>query len=121
MSHSEVVREFLERVKAGEPVEFEETITLIDHCYSYTPARFINGVGADQVVSDPGTNMGSLKIFSFASLQCLDPQQTLALFGKFYREDVLGHPEGVDHRNIRAFMKTGWSAVHFESSALSPR
>lgn len=111
--------EFIDRVKSGHLVEFDETIALIDQNYRFSPCRFTNGEGDDLVVSDPGVNNGSLKIFSFASQHCLNENQTLQLFGKFYREDVLQHPEGHDHRNIRAFIKYGWRAVRIDGAALS--
>ena len=38
---------------------------------------------------------------------------TLQLFGRFYREDVLKNPSGDDHGNIRNFMKSGWDGVAF--------
>jgi len=40
-------------------------------------------------------------------------------FGRFYREDVLGNPEGNDHANIRNFMESGWGGVKFDSPALT--
>ena len=109
---------FLQRVRSGDAIEFDETISLIDLHYRYVPMRFTNGVGTDQVVSEAGTNVGSLKIFSFASEQCLTEAQTLQLFGKYYRDDVLGHPEGNDHQNIRTFIRHGWSGIHFDGHAL---
>ena len=118
MSISNDIIEFIDRGKSGQPVEFDETIALIDQNYRFSPCRFTNGEGEDLVVSEPGVNNGSLKIFSFASQHCLSEIQTLQLFGKFYREDVLPHPEGHDHRNIRAFMKFGWRGVHFDGTAL---
>ena len=118
MTPSNEIIELINRVKAGQPVEFDETIALIDSNYRFSPCRFTNGEGEDLVVSEPGVNSGSLKIFTFASQHCLNEAQTLELFGKFYREDVLLHPEGHDHRNIRAFMKFGWRGVQFEGEAL---
>ena len=57
---------------------------------------------------------------SFARLAGLTPDQTLALFGAFYRDDVLGHPDGSDHQNIRNFIKDGWDGIRFEGDALTP-
>jgi hypothetical protein len=51
----------------------------------------------------------------------LDKEQTLACFGKFYRDDVLKNPSGTDHENIRSFMACGWDAVEFEAEALKPK
>lgn len=118
MTTANDINAFLDRVRSGHPVEFDETISLIDHHYRFTPRRFTNGDGEDRVVSEPGVNNGSLKIFTFASQHCLSEPETLQLFGKFYREDVLPNPEGQDHRNIRAFMKFGWRGVEFDGQAL---
>lgn len=110
----------LDRVKRGEPLEFQETIAVIEANYRYTPTRFTNGLGPEAVVNEAGKNEGSCKIFSFARLAGLTPDQTLALFGAFYRDDVLGHPDGSDHQNIRNFIKDGWDGIRFEGDALTP-
>ncbi|MFT4047340.1 MAG: HopJ type III effector protein [Solimonas sp.] len=47
-------------------------------------------------------------MLAFAKLQGLSEAETLACFGRFYREDVLKNPDGTDHQNIRNFMRTGW-------------
>ncbi len=96
-------------------VEFEQTISVIDTYYDFTPSAFLNG----KVKNEAGQNNGSCKIFAFAQLQNLDEQQTLACFGAFYRIDVLQNPTGTDHGNIRNFMEHGWSGVKFEGSALA--
>lgn len=112
---------FIQAVKAGQTVEFQDTMALIAECYAYTPVRFSNGLGADRLVNEPGTNEGSCKIFSFGRLHGLNETETLALFGHYYREEVLGHPEGTDHQNIRRFVKDGWAGICFEDEALRPR
>ena len=44
------------------------------------------------------------------------------MFGDYYRKDVLEHPDGTDHANIRAFMEVGWDGVKFpDGFALSPK
>ena len=40
----------------------------------------------------------------------MDEKSTLKLFGEIYRDLT---PDGVDHPNIRAFQKLGWSGVQF--------
>jgi hypothetical protein len=117
----EAVKVFLERLGRGERIEFKETIGLIDACYDYQPIRFRNGLGARCVVSEAGTNEGSLKIFSFAQLHGLEPLDTLKLFGHFYHEDVLNDPDGSGHPNIRNFMESGWEGIVFEGVALMPK
>ena len=111
----------LEQVKSGQPVEFEQTLSVINQNYDYTPACFYNGIGEDRLVNPPGNNEGSCRIFHFALLQKLTEQETLALFGKYYREDVLLNPDGKDHANIRNFMKYGWPGIVFETPPLSLR
>jgi hypothetical protein len=51
-------------------------------------------------------------------LHHLDQAQTLGLFGDYYRRDVLDNPDGVNHLNIRNFMKYGWAGIHFSTSVL---
>ena len=45
-------------------------------------------------------------------------EQTLYLFGDYYRKDVLENPEGTDHQNIRNFITSGWGGIKFEGTAL---
>lgn len=97
-------------------VEFADTIAAIEAAYAYTPTAFRNG----EVSNAAGQNAGSCKIFSFAKLQGFTEAQTLACFGRFYREDVLQHADAGDHQNIRNFMRSGWAGVSFESEALQP-
>ena len=96
-------------------VEFDVVINTIDNNYCYTPSRFSNG---NKLTNEAGTNQGSCKIFAFAKLNNLDKDETLACFGKYYRDDVLAHPEKNDHGNIRTFMSYGWEGIHFEKQAL---
>ncbi|MDX1804665.1 MAG: HopJ type III effector protein [Alcanivorax sp.] len=104
-----------------EAVAFEQVQAAIDENYHYTPTRFTNGNGDDMVVNEAGTNEGSCKIFAFAQLHQLSKTQTLACFGHFYRDHVLGNPHGNDHANIRTFMRHGLAGIHFETPALQPR
>jgi hypothetical protein len=107
---------FLQRVNdAPDSVGFNETMALIDALYDFTPTAFSNGATRNEA----GQNNGSCKLFSFAMLNGLAPQQTLTCFGDYYRKDVLGNPDGSDHANIRNFMKTGWEGISFEGTALT--
>ncbi len=109
---------FLKRSKeTPESITFNDTIGVIDAMYDFTPTAFTNGT----LRSDAGQNNGSCKIFSFARLQQLTPQQTLHCFGDYYRKDVLRNPDGADHQNIRNFMKSGWEGIRFEGEALKPK
>ena len=62
----------------------------------------------------PGENAGSAKVLSYAALCDMSKEETLKLWGQYYR-DVLATPDGDDHQNIRNFMKTGWEGVPFEN------
>jgi len=103
-----------------ESVEFDDVMRVIAQHYEYVPTPFHNGRGDDVVINPAGTNEGSCKIFAFARLHGLDKAQTLACFGRFYREDVLQHPHGTDHANIRAFLRHGPQALWFERPPLTP-
>ncbi len=109
---------FLQKLKESpDSVEFNDTMSIIDSMYVFTPTPFNNG----DLVNGAGQNSGSCKLFSFARLHNLTPEQTLACFGSYYRDDVLKHPESRDHQNIRNFMKTGWSGIKFDSEPLKAK
>jgi HopJ type III effector protein. len=109
---------FLQKLKdCPENIEFNDTMSIIDSLYVFTQTSFKN----DDLVNEAGQNSGSCKIFSFARLHNLTPEQTLACFGSYYRDDVLKHPENRDHQNIRNFMKTGWSGIEFDSEPLKAK
>lgn len=95
-------------------IEFDTVISTINEYYLYTPTRFTNG----EIVNEAGSNEGSCKIFSFALLNSLSEMETLALFGKYYRVDVMENPEGEDHANIRNFILDGLLGLSFDQSAL---
>ena len=104
-----------------EAIEFDQVMQVILQNYEYTPTTFSNGEDGDLVINEAGSNEGSCKIFAFALLNNLDREQTLACFGHFYREDVLAHPEGTDHANIRNFMRYGWDGIRFSAVALEEK
>jgi len=100
----------------AEVISFEQVMQVIGENYHYTAASFSNG----ELLNEAGTNEGSCKIFYFAKLNELTAVQTLACFGRYYRDDVVKNPEGNDHGNIRNFIKHGWNKVEFNSVALTP-
>lgn len=109
---------FLQRLtEAPDSVAFNDTLATIDALYDFTPTSFKNG----SLLNEVGQNNGSCKLFSFARLHGLSHQQTLHCFGAYYRDDVLKHPEGTDHQNIRNFINTGWAGVEFDGNALVPK
>lgn len=113
------VNELIAQVRTQpQALEFQTAIDTINAHFDYTPARFTNGRGDDKVINEAGKNEGSCRLFAFALLQGLSAEETLALFGAFYRNDVLGQPDGTDHANIRTFMRHGWAGIHFDKAAL---
>jgi HopJ type III effector protein len=109
---------FLEKLKqTPKAIAFAETIAVIEANYNFTPTTFSNG---DQV-NNAGENSGSCKLFAFAKKQNLSQSQTLACFGAYYFDEVLGDPKGTNHQNIRNFIKTGWDGVQFEGEALEQK
>lgn len=93
---------------------FQDTIEYIDTNYNFTPTTFKNG----NQINKAGENNGSCKIFAFAKIHQLEKDQTLALFGSYYYDDVLKNPKGNDHQNIRNFMDFGWDGISFEGDTL---
>jgi len=112
---------FVEKIKTNQPVSFQDTMAVISEHYDYHPVEFSNGQGERGLVNLAGVNEGSCKIFAFALLHDLDKQQTLNLFGDFYRQDVLGDPDGTSHQNIRNFIKYGWEGIQFEEMPLEEK
>lgn len=113
-----LIGQFLQQLAtAPDSIAFNDTIAAIDAHYDFTPTAFRNG----ELQNAAGQNNGSCKVFSFARLHNLTPKQTLHCFGGYYRDDVLGSPEGTDHQNIRNFIKAGWDGIAFDGNALTPK
>ena len=110
----------LERLKTGD-ADFEDVMAYVQAHYDYTPVRFDNGLGADPVVNAAGTNEGSCRVFALARHKGLDEADTVQLFGRFYRQDVLQNPQGSDHANMRRFLRDGWAGINFHGVALVPK
>ncbi len=102
-------------------VEFAQVMDVITTYYVYRATRFCNGLREFRVVNEAGTNEGSCRLFAFAQDLDLSERHTLACFGRYYREDVLGNPHGSDHVNIRAFMSSGWPGIQFDGPPLTAR
>lgn len=109
---------FLEKIKNYEAVSFDETLAMIAQSYVYQPTEFSNGLNERKLVNPAGANEGSCKIFAFAQMHGLNQQQTLNLFGDYYRLDVLNDPDGTGHQNIRNFIRYGWEGISFNGQAL---
>ncbi|GGA70354.1 type III effector [Flavobacterium palustre] len=109
------IEAFISKLKqTPETITFPKTIAVIEANYNFTPTAFQNG----NTHNAAGTNSGSCKLFAFAQLQNLSQAETLACFGAFYRDEVLGDPEGTNHQNIRNFITHGWDGIQFEGTAL---
>lgn len=100
-----------------ESLVFSDVIMLIEELYLFTPVAFSNGA----LRNEAGQNSGSCKLFAFAKQHALTHQQTLHCFGSYYRVDVKQHPNGVDHQNIRNFIKTGWEGLSFVANPLQAK
>ncbi len=100
--------------QSPEQIEFSDTMAVIDANYDFTPAAFTNG----STFNEANQNNGSCKIFAFGLLNDLSAEQVLACFGTYYRDDVLQHPKGDDHQNIRNFIISGWKGIKFDGEAL---
>lgn len=110
--------DFLLQLRSSpESIEFNAVLTLIDSLYDFTPTAFRNGA----IHNTAGENTGSCKLFAFARRHSLSESETLACFGRHYREDVLLHPDADTHRNIRNFMLDGWSGISFDTDPLTAR
>jgi len=103
----------LQKIKSNDPISFQEVIAYIDNNYDFTPTAFKNG----NQYNETNQNNGSCKVFSFAKLHKLNQDETLQLFGEYYK-DVLNTPKAADHQNIRNFMQFGWGGISFEKEAL---
>ncbi|MDO8939533.1 MAG: HopJ type III effector protein [Methylicorpusculum sp.] len=115
------IKDLIQQIKAQQPVSFTDVIAVIQENYDYTPTEFHNGLDQNKLINEAGKNEGSCKIFAFARLNELTQDETLGLFGDYYRKDVLNNPEGSDHQNIRNFMRYGWEGIYFKSQPLTPR
>lgn len=109
---------FIEKLRSTpRSVTFDDTMATVEANYDFTETAFSNG----NVENAAGQNSGSCKLFAFAQINELSVEETLACFGSYYREDVLGDPDGDSHQNIRNFMRTGWAGIAFSGEALKAK
>jgi len=109
---------FLAQLKSNpSEIDFSETIQIIEANYVFTPTAFSNGT----LENAKDQNSGSCKLLAFAIDQNLTTEEALACFGNYYFEDVLMHPDGKGHQNIRNFIKTGFNGLHFETFPLKKK
>ena len=109
---------FIETLKnTPETITFNQTISVIETHYVFTPTAFKNG----GLNNNAGENSGSCKLLAFAKLQGFSKEKTLTCFGSYYFEDVLKNPNGTGHQNIRNFMKTGFNGLSFNGEPLKKK
>ncbi len=105
--------EYLEALRSGAKMNFNDLIKLINENYNYTPASFING----DLQNTATENQGSAKLFCFGVIHQLTKLEVLHCFGEHY-QGVLNDPEGDSHQNIRNFIIYGWEGLKFDSPVL---
>ncbi|MBU2875884.1 HopJ type III effector protein [Marinobacter salexigens] len=115
MKLNEALRIHLASIDGGH-ADFDDTLTLIQRYFDYTPTSFQNG----PLINAEGENAGSCKVFALGLHGSLNEADTLKLFAQHYQQ-VLHDPAGDSHSNIRQFMGSGWSGIRFENSPLRPR
>ncbi|WP_087820440.1 HopJ type III effector protein [Photobacterium aquimaris] len=115
-----ILDSFIEQIKqTPTTIEFDAVMAIINHYYDYQPTGFTNGLSDNIITNQAATNEGSCKIFAFSHLHQLSQAETLACFGRYYREDVLKHPQHTDHQNIRQFILSGSKGITFEHFPLT--
>lgn len=107
MALREALRIHLSALATGRS-DFEDSLALIDRHFDYAPAAFNNG----PLSNAAGENEGACRIFALAETMGLSEQEALTCFGRHYRA-VIDDPAGDSHGNIRQFISTGWSGIHF--------
>lgn len=115
MNVNDTVRIHLASLQAGH-CGFDETLALISHHFDYRPTGFNNG----PLRNEAGENEGSCRIFALGEHCSLTESETLRLFAQHYQQ-VLNDPAGDSHSNIRQFISTGWSGIHFDTPPLRLR
>lgn len=103
--------------QAPEHQSFSASMAWIEANFDYFPTRFSNG----PLVNEPGQNEGSCKLFAMAQLLGLSTEECLQCFGDYYHDDVVKNPGGLDHANIRQFMKTGYGGLRYDKPPLRAR
>lgn len=109
----QTLNSLLDKLKTN-ALSFKEVIEYIESRYQHQPTAFKNGAAYNEATQ----NQGSAKVFSFAQINNLSPEDTLLLFAEHY-QSVLNTPDGADHQNIRQFMQHGWAGIAFEGQALT--
>ena len=104
---------YLEELRSGAIMDFDDLMALIDDNFNYTPASFTNG----DLQNASDENQGSAKLFCFGAVHQLTQLEVLHCFGQHY-QTVLNNPEDDSHANIRNFISYGWEGLKFDSPVL---
>ncbi|NYT26728.1 HopJ type III effector protein [Candidatus Thiodubiliella endoseptemdiera] len=107
---------YLEALRSGAQMDFNDLMTLIDDNFNYTSASFTNG----DLQNAADENQGSAKLFCFGAINQLTQLETLHCFGQYYQE-VLADSNGTAHQNIRNFIIYGWEGLKFDSPVLTKK
>ena len=104
-------KSFAEKIKSNDDMSktltYQDTIDFIDKHYTYFAVPFQCG----DISYEPNVKTGAAKIFSFGLMTQMNEEQTLRLFGEYYRDLK---PED-DRPNMRNFLKYGWRGIAFPS------
>ncbi|MFC0710092.1 HopJ type III effector protein [Azorhizophilus paspali] len=106
------LNDFRTRLRSGEHA-FADTLAFVAEHYDYRPSAFVNG----SLENAAGQNEGSCKTLGLALLENFSDEEALLAFGEHYRA-VLADPQGSDHGNIRALMRSGLPGVRFAGRPL---
>ncbi|SFV88751.1 Type III effector HopPmaJ [hydrothermal vent metagenome] len=104
---------YLEELRSGKQMDFDDLMALIDEHFDYIPASFTNG----DLQNADNENQGSAKLFCFGAIHQLSELEVLHCFGQYYQA-VMADPKGNSHANIRNFMTYGWEGLKFDSPVL---
>lgn len=104
---------YLEALRSGKQMDFDDLMALIDEHFDYTPASFVNG----DLQNADNENQGSAKLFCFGAIHQLTQLEVLHCFGQYYQA-VLADSKGNSHANIRNFITYGWAGLKFDSPVL---
>lgn len=107
----EECRKFSESIKNDEnfynSITYQQTIDFIDKHYCYFAVPFKCG----DITYEPNVKTGAAKIFSFGLMTQMTKDQTLRLFGEYYRD--LKPTD--DRPNVKNFIDYGWNGISFSS------
>jgi hypothetical protein len=104
---------YLEELRSGAQMQFDDLMTLIDENYTNKEASFTNG----DLQNTINENQGSAKLFCFGAIHQLTQLEVLHCFGEHYQA-VLNDSKGDSHANIRNFITYGWEGLKFDSPVL---